>query len=256
MLAIRHVMAYSLLIFVTTSGLQSAHAGLLITQYYYQDLPSRTLAANDPAWLELYNNSSAPINLSGLALGVWRNANTEGYKSNINPSSAVLLSGTISPGSTYLITVPGNTPVHPSYAVPDNLNSLLIVDGNDSFAIYKVTNYLDPNYGFLTANIEDAIGFTRTGYQGKNTSWVRISSDPGWNTTPGSNVTSFPTVWQQFTTAAVDAAGPTSNPERLGISGFAPPYVIPEPGSLTLLLTGIAALGAVTLRRNNRRGEI
>jgi hypothetical protein len=104
-------------------------------------------------------------------------------------------------------------------------------NGNDSFALWI-------GGIFSTASIVDAIGFTNLGDEGANTSFVRLNNNAGWNTSAGSNVDGFPSVWGEFSNAAVDAAAPGTE-QRLGFSSVST-TVIPEPSAA--LLGAIATL--------------
>lgn len=203
----------------------SAGAAVLISQYYE--------GTSNNKWIELKNTSSSPVNLSSYYLTVWSNANAENYKSDSNtPTYNMNLSGTLGGGGVYLLSNP--SAVLPSYATANATNANVIgFNGNDSVVLYNGNTW-------AVATIVDAIGFTNTGNEGADKSFVRISSSPGWNTVIGSNATSFSTVWSQVSNATVDSAA--SNQEAyLGFSS------IPEPGTLALL-GGFGALLAIRRR--------
>lgn len=187
----------------------TAHAqGVTITQYYE--------GTSFNKWIELRNisNSSVDFATGGWTLGLWSNADTQGYKTDLAPTSSVSLAslGTVAPGGVVLIR--HASAVVPNYAVADaDLDSSAVINfnGDDSIVLYT------GGPAFATANIVDAIGFTTSGIEGANKSFVRTSLDPGWDTTSGSNATSFPTVWLAYTNAQVDGAT-AGSPEYLGES--------------------------------------
>jgi predicted extracellular nuclease len=202
----------------------TAQAQILITQYYEGPGTSK--------WIELTNIGSSSINLTTVAIGLWTNANAEGYKSNTAPSNFVNLTGTLAAGSSFLLGNSGNTA--PTYALATlNSNTVANFNGNDSIAIYTPGT-------FATANILDAIGFTNTGNEGPDLSFVRLTSGVGWNTTLGSDVLNFGTIWQSTPLATVNSAAASTEP-RLGYSA------IPEPSTYALL--GLGLLGIAILRR-------
>jgi predicted extracellular nuclease len=203
----------------------SANAQIVISQYYE--------GTSNNYYIEIKNIGSTDFNLATLAIGNWNNSSAEGYKTNTAPSFSLTLSGTLSGGSVYLMeyapaTVPG-------YATPDlsSISLVFVFSGNDSIALYTAGT-------FSTANVIDAIGFTNTGNEGANKSFVRISPDAGWNTTTGSNATTFSTVWSSVTLDAVDNATAGTD-ARLGASTLA----IPEPSTVGALMIGglLAAFG-------------
>lgn len=186
----------------------TAHAqGVTITQYYE--------GASNDKWIELRNisNSSVDFSSGGWTLGIWSNANAEGYKTGVAPNGGtVALStlGTVAPGGVVLIS--HSSAALPAYAVPADVTSTSVgFNGNDSVVLFT------GGLPFATGSIVDAIGFTELGNQGINQSFVRTSLDPGWDTTAGSNATSFPAVWASYSNAAVNTAA-AGSPEYLGES--------------------------------------
>jgi predicted extracellular nuclease len=213
-----------LLLTVLAIGLvATAQSQILITQYYE--------GTGTNKWIELTNTGGSSFNLSTLSIGHWNNANAEGYKSNTAPSFSVALTGSLAAGSSFLVGNTANTT--PSYATANqNSNTVINFNGNDSIAIYTGS--------FATANIVDAIGFTNAGNEGVDKSFVRLTSGVGWNTTAGSDILDFSTVWSQITLATANGAA-ASTEERLGYSA------IPEPSTYALL--GLGLLGIAILRR-------
>ncbi len=219
---------------------QNASGVLVISQYY--EGPSTN------KWIELFNSGPTTVSLTSVAVGLWANANAEGYKSNTAPSNTFTLTGTIAPGATFVLGNTGNTT--PSYAIANlNSNTVINFNGNDSIAIYTSGT-------FATANLIDAIGFTEAGNQGVDKSFVRTSLSAGYNTTSGSNVTNFASVWQEVVLATVNSAATGTN-ERIGFSTL--PVAVPEPtaflfGGLVCGVIGLAA-GAKKFARKSQQQD-
>ena len=114
-------------------------------------------------------------------------------------------------------------------------------NGDDSLTLWTGAT-------FSTESIIDAIGFTDLGNEGADTSFVRISNAAGWNTTSGSTVENFPSVWSEVTLAAVADAAVGSN-ERLGFSTVA---VVPEPSTYAMLALAGAGFAGYVIRRRRR----
>ena len=200
----------------------SASAQLRITQYY-----EGSGASNN--WLELKNVGTSSLNLSSCTIGLWLDANTEGYKTSVAPSRTAVLSGTLAPGAVYLIR--NSSATAPSYATPNlslGAGSVMANWGNDSIGIYTGTT-------FATANLVDAIGFTSGASAGQDISFGRLTTAPGWNTVAGTDANTFTTVWGRWPTSWVDTAVNTSD-RYLGVAN--PTYVgdpvPPIPGNWTL----------------------
>ncbi len=177
---------------------------IAITQYYE--------GAGNDRYLELTNVSGSPVDMTGYTLVRWGNELAEDYKTatavpaddNYSPLDLTPL-GTLAAGQTVVLA---NSEAVAPIATADaaltqsfDEGGALSFNGNDSLVIYN-TSTPSP------ANIIDAIGFTNTGFEGSNTSFVRTSLFLGYDLATGSNVTSpgFSTVWSEITTATVDAA--------------------------------------------------
>jgi predicted extracellular nuclease len=214
------VMAFSALAAVSSQG------AVLITQYY--EGPSTN------KWIEITNTGTTSVDLATLnyKLGLYTNASAEGYKTGLAPSQTLSLNGSLASGASFLYGNTGNTT--PSYATATvSSNSVINFNGNDSIVLWTGTT-------FTTSSIVDAIGFTNSGNEGVDKSFVRLNADQGWNTTTGSNVLDFSTVWSQIALATVNDA--TAGTEaRLGFSA------IPEPSAA--LLGGIGLLALLRRRR-------
>lgn len=211
------------------------HAQLFISQYYEGE-------SNDK-WIELWNGGEEAINLEtgSFYIGLWRNADSEGYKTNIAPSNTLALTGIMDSGTTLLIS--HSEAAAPGYALADvATGGLANFNGNDSLALYT-------GEVFATNNIIDAIGFTETGNEGQNTSFVRLSTDPGYNTEAGSQVEDFSSVWNKVLIETVNNAT-IDQDERLGEVGSL--ALLPEPSMYTIALTSLV-LGVGIRRRYIRR---
>ena len=212
-------------------------ADLVISQYYEG-------SSGTNKWIELYNWGSVAIDLSTVRIGLWTNAGTEGYKTDVAPGSSAALSGTLAAGAVYVIGNSAATPT-PTYVVPNiNINGVANFNGDDSIALYT-------GAVFDSDNLIDAIGFTDAGNEGTDISFVRTTTAPGFSLTAGSNVTNFSTVWQSATLAAVNGAGANTT-ERIG---FATITIVPEASSLALVgaVTGVAGFGRWLRRRRSGR---
>ncbi len=226
-----------LLLTVLAMGLvATAQSQILITQYYE--------GSSSNKWIEITNIGASAVNLgtSNYKLSLWSNANTEAYKTNGTPTQTFSLTGTINSGATFLFN--NSAATLPTYATATaSNNSVINFNGDDSLTLWIGVT-------FSTASIVDAIGFTDLGNEGADQSFLRISSSAGWNTTAGSEVTDFASVWSTTTNAAVDTAGIGTN-ERLGVSTLS---VIPEPSTYALL--GIGMLGLMILRRKQGQANL
>ena len=211
---------------------------VIFTQYYE--------GTSNNKWIEIKNISqtSIDLDLGVYKLSIWTNANTEAYKSDGTPSGTLALTGIMASGEVRLIY--NGAATLPAYALtydPRLINNTVAnFNGDDSLTLWTGAT-------FSTASIIDAVGFTDAGNEGTDTSFVRISNAAGWNTTSGSTVENFPSVWSEVTLAAVADAAVDSN-ERLGFSTVA---VVPEPSTYALLaLSGLALAGYAARRRQRK----
>jgi len=210
------------------------HAQLFISQYYEGEGKNK--------WIELWNEGEEAIDLEAgsFYIGLWRNAASEGYKKDIDPDNKLALIGTMDSRSTLLIRNSGT--VVPEGAVADiTTGGLANFNGNDSLALFTGKT-------FATDNIIDAIGFTETGNEGQDTSFIRLSTDPGYNTEAGSKVEDFSRVWKKVLIETVNDA-PIDQNERLGVVALT---VIPESSVYTIALTSLV-LGVGIRRRYLRK---
>lgn len=225
----RFVLTFAVLLSTATI----ARADLVISQFYE--------GSSSNKWIELFNSGTSNFDLSTVTLGLWQNANTENYKSNGAPNQSLTLSGTLASGGIYLLANP--SAVTPSYASADATSgSVINFNGDDSVALYT-------GGAFATANIIDAIGFTDSGNEGSNTSWVRNSLAAGFDTSSGSDVEDF-AVWTEFSNAAVDGAAVGST-ERLGVTTLT--VAIPEPSAFLFgsLICGVMGMNYSRKRERN-----
>ena len=210
---------------------------VIFTQYYE--------GTSSNKWIEIKNISqtSIDLDLGVYNLSIWSNANTEAYKSDGTPSETLALTGVMASGEVRLIYNSNST--LPAYALTYDPrlidNEVANFNGDDSLTLWTGAT-------FSTTNIIDAIGFTDAGSEGANTSFVRISNAAGWNTTSGSTVENFPSVWSEVTLAAVADAAVGSN-ERLGFSTVA---VVPEPSTYAMLALAGAGFAGYVIRRRRR----
>lgn len=205
-------------------GTTAVNAQLLITQYYE--------GTSNNKWIEIKNVGNVSFDLSTVTVGNWNNANSEGYKTSAGPSFTLALSGALAAGSVF--TIANQSSVLPFAASSANLSTSSAVmgfNGNDSIGLYLGAT-------FNTANLLDVIGFTETGNEGADKSFVRLNGNKGWNTTAGSDVLDFGSVWANTTLATVNAANSGTN----DYIGFSAVVAVPEPTSAVLLMGGIGSL--------------
>lgn len=208
------------------AGASFSQAAILITQYY--EGPSTN------KWIEITNIGTTSIDLaaSQMKLSLWSNAAAENYKTNGTPGNTYSLNGNLAAGASFVYgnsanTTPNNVPQTVA------INSVINFNGNDSLALWTGEN-------FTTSSIVDAIGFTDLGNEGADTSFVRLNCNVGWDANAGSNVLSFPSVWQEVDLTTVNSAAPSLD-VMLGFSS------IPE--SNTALLGILGLLGLMRRRR-------
>ena len=191
---------------------------LIISQYYE--------GAGENKWIELFNPGAEPVNLAaaGYRLGLWQNAGREGWKAGTAPAIATILTGTVAPGSTYLVS--HGAAKAPNYAVANVASNGMVFNGDDSVVLYT-----GAAYDF--ANVVDAFGLT--GKTAENCSFVRaprvvsgVAADFDTND------------WVRFEFAAVDAAE-EEVPERLGWHGITPSQPT-NPPTLTNLTHSTSSL--------------
>lgn len=166
---------------------------LILSQYYE--------GAGDNKWIELFNPGTEPVDLaaSGYRLGLWQNAGRAGWKSGTAPAIAIVLTGTIAPGSTYLVSHGLST--IPAYASANIASNGLVFNGDDSVVLYT-----GAAYAFV--NVVDAFGLTSNA--AANCSFVRAPA-----VVSGVNVDFVSNDWVKVAYAEVDAAD-VNVPERLG----------------------------------------
>jgi hypothetical protein len=192
---------------------------LIISQYYE--------GASNNKWIELFNPADEAVDLdaAGYRLGLWQNAAREGWKSGSAPAIATVLSGTIAPGATYLVS--HGDAAAPAYAVANVASNGLLFNGDDSVVLYTGSTY---NF----ANVVDAFGLT--GNTAANCSYVRAQA-----VVSGTQADFHADDWIRFEYASVDAAD-ANVPERLGWHAAgepSPPVVPPVLSNLALVAGGL-----------------
>ena len=174
---------------------------LIISQYYEGTSYNK--------YIEVTNIGDTPIDLTSYTIVRWSDALAEEYKTAEslpaeNADSLDLSSlGTIQPDQTMVFAhSSAASPLDGSSAdLSGDYTSPFGFNGNDSIVIY---NSPTPN----PANIVDAIGFTNSGEEGKDRSFLRAGAFQGYDLNAGSNASSsqFDTVWTEITNATADAA--------------------------------------------------
>lgn len=166
---------------------------LILSQYYE--------GSGDNKWIELYNPGTEAVRLeaAGYRLGLWQNANREGWKAGTAPATVTVLTGVVASGSTYLAA--HAAAAAPVYATAQVATNALLFNGDDSVVLYTGAEY-------APANVVDAFGLTSNA--AANCSYVRRPSVVcGASADVGSNE------WVRVAYTEVDAAE-LNVPERLG----------------------------------------
>lgn len=188
---------------ITVVDAQSATSSgdLIISQYYE--------GSSSNKYIEVTNIGDTPIDLTGYTIVRWGNERAEEYKTAValpadNADSLDLSSlGTIQPDQTMVFANSGaDSPLAGSSAdLSGGYPGPFVFTGNDSIVIY---NSATPN----PANIVDAIGFTDSGEEGKDTGFLRAGAFQGYDLNAGSNASSsqFATIWTEITNPTADAA--------------------------------------------------
>lgn len=220
----------------SATTLASAAGNILITQYYE--------GSSSNKYIELTNVTGASIDMNNYILTSWSNTTTEDWKTSGNSTSrtTVFTGVTIAAGATIIVADPNAaSPIPVGDADVSNGQSTFF-NGNDSVVLYA-NSAQDP----LT--IVDAIPFTDSGNEGANTGFVRLSTLPGYDLTAGTNVLSFPSVWQETTTETADN-GVTGEDAFLGSSdlGNPPPEVFFTESSIIVSEDGVSATLTVEIQ--------
>ncbi len=170
-------------------------------------------AANNK-YIEITNTGDSSVDLTGYAVGAFRNAASENWKiSGFAPGSTIDLAGiTLAAGQTMIVA--NNSAVTPrdagTLAPPDLASGSVSHNGNDSYALYFDADQ-DGLYG--TSELLDALSFTDAGNEGKDTGFVRNPADTGqgFDFTLGTSILDHAGIWSEVDIATVDAAATTDN---------------------------------------------
>tara|TARA_R100000027_G_scaffold67048_2_gene64400 strand:+ start:7971 stop:11651 length:3681 start_codon:yes stop_codon:yes gene_type:complete len=226
---------------------ESAGGSLLFTQYYE--------GSGNNKYLEITNVSDSEIDLTGIILTAWSNEAAEDWKTGTSTTDRITsLDGyTIRAGSTIVVAnSAAASPIDPSAAMIPGSDfegdvTVTFFNGNDSVVMF-VGDSQDPS------TIMDAISFTDAGNEGAETSFVRVSTDAGFDLTAGSNVTSFPSVWTAVDLSTVDSALPGDD-EHLGSSDLGTPSPIVEFVEVSEVVSEGDGTFEITFRILNPDGE-
>ncbi|MEM9480760.1 MAG: lamin tail domain-containing protein [Verrucomicrobiota bacterium] len=197
---------------------------ILFTQYYEGTGVNK--------YVEITNIGATDITLDGWSLTLWSNSNSEGWKSGSTATASSDLTGeTVLAGQTIVIANPG---AGVSGVTPTFSDGVINFNGNDSMVLFNGTT------------VVDALSFT-SGNEGANTSFVRIATGTGFDTTLGTSIEDYPFVWEEVDTATVDAAGSGVN-EFLGsyVPPAAPPVLTLAVSPDTISENGGTSTGTVT----------
>ena len=227
------IRSIALCLLAVAASSSTAPADLVISQYFVGPVKSQ--------WIELFNSGSSAIDLSGYSVGLWQDANAEGYKSGAAPTASVVLPNvSLASGGVFLLSdAEAGLPLD---LVADYKNSVVLrITGNDSFALYTAGAY-------STGSLVDAIGFTNSGNEGAYKGFVRISLDDGYDLITGSNVLDFAAIWESVTVVQVLNAEPGMH-AHLGTTALtAAVAAIPEP-TAALFGGALASLLGLTIAR-------
>jgi len=201
---------------------------VIITQYYE--------GTSSNKYIELSNVTGSPIDMTDFILTSWSNASTEDWKTSGNSTSRrTLFTDIILPaGGTIVVADPNAaSPITSGNADVSN-GQATFFNGNDSVVLYA-TSSQDPS------NIVDAVSLTNEGFEGGETSFVRLSTANGFDLTAGTSVLDFPNVWSSVDTATVDSAS-YGDDEFLGSSDLVtpPPQVFFADSSILVTETDVS----------------
>ncbi|MEO0453596.1 MAG: Ig-like domain-containing protein [Verrucomicrobiota bacterium] len=209
----------SISVLVNDDDFSPTSGDVIISQYYE--------GSSNNKYIEITNVGSSPVDLTGYTLVRWGNASAEIYKTASDGTSEDIDTldltplGTIAVGQTFILAnSSAASPVSSASAdLIQGFPGALTFNGNDSVVLYNSSS-------ISVVNIVDAIGFTNSGNEGANTSFVRVSTSAGWDLASGSNASTFTSIWTEVLTADVDSAGAGTDNE-LGSSALvtAPPEI-------------------------------
>ena len=225
---------------------------LIITQYYEGTSYNK--------YIEITNIGDSPIDLTGYTIVRWNDVLAEEYKTaeslpvgdDENYADSLDLSslGTIQPDQTMVFAhSSAESPLAGSSAdLSGDYTSPFGFNGNDSIVIYSSAI---PN----PANIVDAIGFTDSGNEGKDRSFVRAGAFQGYDLNAGSNASSsqFGTVWTEITNTTADAAS-YGNDEFIGTTALATAPTAINFTDLTIMVTEDGVSADLTVEISNPDG--
>jgi len=206
------------LLFVLTFLLSAQTLSAQIISQYYEGSSSNK-------WIEIYNPTSSPINLSGLYLALYSNPTSNTPTGSPNNSTA--LTGTLAAGATLLFQ--NSSAALPTYA--SGTNSSACNFNGDDIVILSSSN----GASSFTDRI-DMIGSGAPGTPnwGANESWVRFDFIVNPNT-------SFSVgEWMVVSNATVDGAAMADN-EYLGTHNLS----VPLPVTLTAFNAKLTNQGAM-----------
>ncbi|MEO0508414.1 MAG: lamin tail domain-containing protein [Verrucomicrobiota bacterium] len=222
---------------------------LIISQYYE--------GSSNNKYIEITNVGASPIDLTGYIIARWGNARAEEYKTAtsapVDDYDTLDLTplGTLDPNQTVVLANSSAASPIPaaSTALTQGFPGALTFNGNDSIVIYNSTTP-DPS------NIVDAIGFTNSGNEGANTSFVRAGAFQGYDLSAGSNATStqFASIWTEVTNSIVDEAS-FGEDEFLGTTALATVPTIVGFSEISIAVAEDGVSADLTLEISNPDGS-
>jgi hypothetical protein len=169
----------------------------LITQYYE--------GTSNNKYIEISNLTNAELPLTNYRLVRWTNDSSEDYKitgastgganSTINLSTITLppLGVVVLANTSAAVPLDANVLSLPTGLANGNINHT----GNDSYALYSSAT-ISP------ATLVDAVGFTTTGNEGADKTFVRLTSGQGFGFAIGNTLLNQAAVWSEVTLATVN----------------------------------------------------
>lgn len=169
----------------------------LISQYYE--------GASSDKYVEIQNVSGSEVTLDGYTLALYTNSSSEDWKTGTgSPTNTYSLDGiTLPAGGFYLVK--NSNAANPPYAATgaDDTSTVTFFNGNDSVVLFYNGS------GGLLGDVADALSFPGDQSVGGETSFYRLTNDPGFDTTAGTTPLDYPAVWAEATLEAVDGASDT-----------------------------------------------
>lgn len=182
-----------------------------------------------PDFVELYNPTAAPIDLTGMSLQYFSAAGTTG-------NGVTTLSGTIAPGGYYLVTGSGGAAAQSLEA--DATGSIAASASKGSVVLFNVANkqtLANPADTMTLANVVDAVGYGSAGIKETDTAKGSTNDGTSYNRTNGvdtdNNATDFVIADISPTKSGAEPTEPPIDPEDPPVDPEEPPA---QPAELSI----------------------